>query len=256
VSAYLSSRVRTLVTVADLLSHESGLPPFGEDSEMAEIPNFPGDRTAHRLAFARWVLGRAPIALPKTAFHYSNAGYAVAAAISERVGKASWESLIQKRIFDRLGMKSAGFGWPSRVWGHTMGPDGRLIPVDPKGPYQLKDYIEPAGDLHMTAEDLLKFMQAHARAMRGQKTIISPAAAAVMHTKRIKSGLGFGVSSVAGLENVATHSGSADTFVTVMAFSAEHDVAVAVSTNSAAEGAEKVLGAMLKELLARYASKK
>ena len=158
-------------------------------------------------------------------------------------------------IFEPLGMKTAGVGWPDAVWGHEVDGDGRLKPIDPKGPYQLPDLIAPAGDLHMSSDDLAAFLRAHLRAMRGTPSLIAPATAAVMHAKRTRTGLGFGVASVAGLENVSTHSGSAETFVTVIAIAAKENVAVVVSTNAAGPEAQKGAGMVLKELLARFAEK-
>jgi len=83
--------------------------------------------------------------------------------------------------------------------------------------------------------------------MRGTPALITAQTAAAMHTRRKKTGLGFGVAVVAGLEDVATHSGSADTF---------EDVAVAVSTNAAGEREQKAVGQILRELLTRYATRR
>jgi CubicO group peptidase (beta-lactamase class C family) len=168
----------------------------------------------------------------------------------ERAAGRSWEELVRKRIFEPVHMRTAGIGWPERVWGHE-----NMKPIDPHGPYQLPAFLTPAGDLHMSSDDLALFLQAHLRAMRGTPTIITAQTAAAMHTRRKKSGLGFGVASVAGFENVATHSGSADTFVTVIAIAAKEDVAVAVSTNAAGEREQKAVGQILRELLARYATR-
>jgi CubicO group peptidase (beta-lactamase class C family) len=168
------------VTVADLLSHEAGLPPYGEDEEIKALPKFAGNHTARRRAFARYVFEHPPALPPRTAFKYSNAGYDVAAAMAERVSGRSWEELVQRRIFEPLHMRTAGIGWPSRVWGHEPADGGLHKPVDPRGPYQLPDFIAPAGDLHMSADDLALFLQAHLRAMRGTRTLITPATAATM----------------------------------------------------------------------------
>jgi CubicO group peptidase (beta-lactamase class C family) len=240
------------ITVADLLSHEAGLAGYGTDEEMAKLPPLKGSAVERRRAFSEFVLSQPPSVPPRTQFQYSNAGYVVAAAIAERITKQSWEELVQGRIFAPLRMRTAGLGWPVRVWGHED-VAGALKPVDPKGVYRLQDFIAPAGDLHMTSDDLAAFLRAHLRAMRGEKTLISPATAAVMHTKRMKSGLGFGSSTVAGFPDVATHSGSADTFVTVIAIAPHQNVAVAVSTNAAGDAATKAVGAMLRDLLTRFA---
>jgi CubicO group peptidase (beta-lactamase class C family) len=242
------------VTLSDFLAHEAGLPPYGDEEEMKKLPPLNGSATENRRRFAEFVLGQPPSVPPRTQFQYSNADYVIAAAIAEKVSKKSWEELVRTRIFDPLHMTSAGIGWPSRVWGHEM-TNGALKPDDPHGPYQLQNFLAPAGDLHMTTDDLAKFLRAHLLAMNGKKTLVSPATAAVMHTKRKKSGLGFGVATVAGFDDVATHSGSADTMVTVIAIAPHDNVAVAVSTNAAGDAATKAVGAELRDLLTRFASK-
>jgi CubicO group peptidase (beta-lactamase class C family) len=242
------------VSIADLLSHESGLQPFDDDADFVSVPPLPGSVMDRRRAFAHYVLSQPPSIPPRSGYKYSNAGFVVVAAIIERVSGRSWEWCIRNRIFRPLKMHSAGFGWPARVYGHESAADGKLTPVDPKGKYQLQDYLAPAGDLHMSTDDLCAFLRAHLRAMRGQETIISPATAAAMHTKRLRSALGFGSATVAGFDEVATYSGSADTFFTVIAIAAKQDVAVAVSTNAAGESAQKTVGAVLKDLLVRYAT--
>jgi len=244
------------VTLADLLSHESGLPAFGDDADFVGLPPFPGATVERRRAFARYVLTLPPAAPPRSAYVYSNAGFVVAAAMADKVSGRPWEWWIRKRIFRPLHMRSAGIGWPRRVWGHEAADDGRLTPVDPRGKYQLPDYLAPAGDLQMSADDLAAFLRAHLRAMRGEKTLISPATSAALHTKRLRSALGFGSAAVAGFENVATYSGSAGTFFTVIAIAADGDVAVAVSANAGNEAAQKTVGQLLKGYLARFATSK
>ena len=241
------------VSIADLLSHESGLPPFEDDESVAAVPHVSGSVLERRRAFAHYALTLPPVIPPRSGYKYSNAGFIVAAAIIEKVSGQSWESWIRTRIFRPLHMQSAEVGWPSRVYGHESSSDGKLTPVDPKGKYQLPDYFRPAGDLHMSTDDLSAFLMAHLRAMRGEKTIISPAMATAMHTRRLRSALGFGSTTVAGFDEVATFSGSADTFYTVIAIAAKQDVAVAVSTNAAGETAQKTVGRVLKDLLVRYA---
>lgn len=243
------------VTIADLLSHEAGVEEFGEEEEMAKVPKLTGSLIERRRAFAHFALQQPPVVPPRTASKYSNAGFVIAAAMAERVTGQSWETLVRERIFTPLAMKSAATGWPQHLWGHTPGDDGKLIAIDPHGSYQLPDYLAPCGDLQMTTDDLARFLRAHLLAMRGTPAIIPPATAALMHTKRIKGGLGFGVNSIAGFDNVATHSGSADTFITVIAIAAKQNVAVAVSANAAGDAAQHAVGSMLRDLLGRFAEK-
>ncbi len=58
-----------------------------------------------------------------------------------------------------------------------------------------------------------------------------------MHTRRLKSGLGWGVQPLAGFDRVSVYQGSADTFVTLVAIVHDADVVVAVSASSATESA-------------------
>ena len=72
--------------MADLLAHESGLPPFDQEKEIKAIPPGTGSPTAQRLAFSCLALSRPPAAQPKKEFLYSNAGFSVAGAIAGMSG--------------------------------------------------------------------------------------------------------------------------------------------------------------------------
>jgi CubicO group peptidase (beta-lactamase class C family) len=101
------------VTVAQLLSHEAGVQPFEDDAspEFLGIPELTGDARAQRHRFAAYALSLAPVSAPGTAFRYSNAGVAVAAAMAEAVTQRSWEDLLRERVLVPLGTTTAGFGW-------------------------------------------------------------------------------------------------------------------------------------------------
>ena len=234
------------VGLVDLLAHEGGLQPFGEDEEMVGAPD-------GRAEFAHYALTRAPVVKPRTEYKYSNAGFVVAAVMAERATGKTWEQLVENRVFKPLHLKTAGFGWPQAVWGHEW-KDGAWKPVDPHGPYQLGKRLTPAGDVQMSADDLADFLRAQLRALRGERTIIKPETAAFMHTKRLRSGAGFGIQKVGDFEPVSVYSGSADTFITVFAIAPRQDVAVVVDTNAASEDAQKAVGRILKGLLARFAT--
>ena len=92
---------------------------------------------------------------------YSNLGYVVAGAMAERVTARSWESLMQERLFEPLGITSAGFGVPGvpgeldQPWGHQRDPDsGNWVPC------QLDNAatLGPAGTVHITIGDWAKFV--------------------------------------------------------------------------------------------------
>jgi len=241
------------VTLADLLAHEGGIPPFTDDAELAGM-TFTGTPAEQRLAFAKAVLQ-----MPRGENRYSNAGFTIAAVMAEEVTGRPWEDLLREHVFEPLGLRTAGFGWPakripSETWGHIE-EDGKLVPHDPNGEYQISPFIAPAGDVHMSMEDLARFLRAHLVALRGTDSIVKTATAKEMHTKRTRSGLGFGVAKVGEIEPVSTYTGSAGTFLTLIAIAPRHDLVVAVSANAADAGADAAARAALKELLAKYARK-
>ena len=243
------------VTLADLLSHEAGIRPFTEDTEMAGL-TFTGTPTEQRLAFVRHALTLEPAA-PRGTFHYSNAGFAAAAVMLETVTGQPWEQLVQERILDPLGLATARLGWPAKTlasapWGH-LEEGGAVRPHDPQGEYQLPPVFAASGDLAMSMPDLARFLREHLRALRGAPAFLPSAIAREMHTRRARSGLGFGVGKVQAIEPVSTFSGSAGTFLCMIAIAPRHDVAVAVAANSADARAEAAVKQALVELLTGYA---
>jgi CubicO group peptidase (beta-lactamase class C family) len=92
-------------------------------------------------------------------FNYSNFGYMIAACMAEKVTGLSWESLMKQRLFDPLGMSSAGFGEPDvhrstdQPWGHSR-CGGKW---QPNRSYDA-EAIGPAGEIHCTVEDWAKYI--------------------------------------------------------------------------------------------------
>ncbi len=245
------------VTVADLLAHEGGLPAFDDEKALQTVPRLAGSLTAQRLAFSCLALSRPPVVGPRKAFSYSNAGFTVVAAIAEKVSGVSWEELMRTRVFAPLGMRTAGFGWPAKggapqPWGHWKRL-WRVVPQNPDGKYQLPSFLAPAGDVHMSMPDLARFLAAHLRALHGDSALLKPETARLMHTRRIQSGLGWGVQPLAGFDAVSVYQGSADTFITLVAIVHDGDLVVAVSANSATQEADAATKQAFKQLLARYA---
>jgi len=247
------------VTVADLLAHEGGLPPFDEEKDLKAIPSLAGSPTAQRLAFSCLAFSRPPVVKPKQEFKYSNAGFTVATAIAEKASGISWEELVRTRIFAPLGLTTAGFGWPAKggapqPWGHWK-QLWRVVPQDPDGKYQLPVFLAPAGDVHMSMPDLARFLVAHLQALHGDARLVKPETAHLMHTRRIKSGLGWGVQPLGDFDAVSVYQGSADTFITIVAIVHDGDLVIAVSANSATKEADAATKQALKQLLVRYARK-
>lgn len=122
---------------------------------------------ADRRAYARDILSKAPETLPGSSFGYSNAGYVIAGAMLEAATGQRWEDLIEAWVFEPLDMETAGFGAPgtaetlSQPRGHgglfpwsrsavAPGPEADNIPA-----------LGPAGTVHLSLRDELRFLRAH-----------------------------------------------------------------------------------------------
>lgn len=88
-------------------------------------------------------------------FDYSNLGFTFAGAMLERVGKKTWEELVEERIIQPLDLKTAGFG-PQSSLGKVDAPLGHVLVngkpkamlAGPNGDNPL--IIGPAGTMHMS----------------------------------------------------------------------------------------------------------
>lgn len=142
------------ITLWQLLIHRAGIPKnpidWGayEEKEMKE----------RRLAILKDNL-KMPTVNKQGEFNYSNFGYMIAACMAEKITGQSWESLMKKRLFNPLGMASAGFGEPDKdtkidqPWGHSRW-GGKWEPSRSYDP----EAIGPAGDIHINIEDWAKFI--------------------------------------------------------------------------------------------------
>ena len=105
---------------------------------------------------------------------YSNVGFAIAGAAAERRTGAAWEKLMKDRLFEPLGLSSAGFGPPSvdgeldQPWGHRS-QSGRLVPS------QLDNApsLGPAGTVHLSIRDWAKFASLHLKSLTGKEAILT-----------------------------------------------------------------------------------
>ncbi|MCC9600261.1 beta-lactamase family protein [Stieleria sp. JC731] len=151
------------ITIANVLSHTSGL-PF---QSAIEVP------TLDRLPLADRVRSYAMTPLqfqPDTKYQYSNAGINTAARIIEVVSGQPFEVFLQERLLEPLGMTETTF-WPSETQNakiatsYKPGKDktGLEATTISQLRYPLTDqherYPMPAGGLFSTARDIACFYQ-------------------------------------------------------------------------------------------------
>jgi len=169
------ARVRDEVTIAQLLSHRSGLKAYwGEehDRRAAEI-----DTAAE---YAELCDDQAPAFTPGERFEYSNCGFVLLGLIAERAAKKDYYALVRELVYRPAGMTHSD---------HYERDDAaslRAIGYLGNGQDNSKSLARrgaPAGGGYASANDLLRFTTA----LRAGK-IVKPATLALMTTKHSTMG--------------------------------------------------------------------
>jgi len=144
------------ITLWQLLTHRAGLPKNPID----ELAHTNLEIKERRLSILKDNIIFAP-AYTVGEWHYSNFGYIIAACMAEKVTGLSWESLMKERLFDPLGMTTAGIGDPvknksiDQPWGHKKSWIGNKWNSS-RAYYN--EAIGPAGRVHCSVEDWAKFI--------------------------------------------------------------------------------------------------
>lgn len=182
-------------TLAQLLSHRSGLAGYDTGAELRKVVVEGDTPSAQRRSFVRQVVSRPPAQEPGKGFVYSNAGHVVAGAMLERVGGKPFDQLMQEKLFRPLGMTPRfgsqvppGVGQP---WGHRM-REGGLAPYDDPDPV-IPPFLQAAGDVSLTLADYGRYLREHLCGLRGQRTrVLDTATVRALHAPQGSDGAGMG----------------------------------------------------------------
>ena len=255
------------VTVEMLLVHRAGLPerswPRGKDGD--DMRRLPGEPREQRRAYVEQFVREGPESEPGKKYVYSNAGYAILGAIAEWVTDTAWERLLTRRVFEPLGMKSAGFGamgTPGKVdqpWQHPTRRRGKPVPLEPGPMGDNPPVIGPGGSVHCSVPDWAKFVGAHLRAgrrERPERRLLRPETFARLHTAAFggKYAGGWVVTERewGGGGRVLTHAGSNTASFAEAWMAPLRDAAILVAANEAGDVAEKACGEAVKSVAERY----
>ena len=246
-------------TLRQLLTHASGVPAYTEDEEIAAVGRIDGDPTAQRAAFARTALADPPIHAAGTRHAYSNAGYAIAAAMVEAATGGPWEIALRRRIFDPLAI-DARIGWPQlhgddAPAGHRL-VDGNHLPHDvATDSYALPIWLRPAGDVSMSITDYGVFLADQLAGLVGSGRLGPASMYRALHEPDPPDGvgdvgyaLGWGVRTGAH-GPVSMHTGSAETFYAVAVLEPAKDRGMAVLANSSGEEQVAAANGLVKAFL-------
>ncbi|MHC4393934.1 MAG: serine hydrolase domain-containing protein [Planctomycetota bacterium] len=269
VTEVLKEQVETIhpgwneVTIEQLLAHRGGAPAhLGKDGLWKVLWEREGSPRDQRLRLARGVLKHPPEALPGAVYVYANSGYAIAGVMTEAVTGKDWETLMRERLFDPLGMSSAGFSVPGSAkavdqpFGHVVrGKEHRERPPGPK--VDNPPAIGPAGTVHASLSDWAKYLAIHLDRGAQGKALLKPATFARLHRPVPKAASGYALGwSVArrrwgGKEYVLNHAGSNNMWYCVCWLAPGRDFGVLIVTNQAgantAKACDEAAGALIQE---------
>jgi len=150
------------ISLLDLATHHSGLPPMPDDFNAKRFPSVAAAFALYHTADVHAFLAKHGAARERNPpFVYSNLGLALLGeALSVRAG-ASYAELVAQRITGPLGMRDTAVGLP---------PEGRQRLIQayndrhhPVPPWEF-DAFAPAGAIASTAGDLLTYLEAQLRA--------------------------------------------------------------------------------------------
>src|SRR5262249_25763364 len=223
-----------------------------------------GSPREQRFEFIKMMLAETPDYQPGSKYVYSNAGYSLLGVIAEQLTNAPWESLMSIRIFQPLGMTTAGFG-AMGTKGLLDQPlqhyrsNGRIIAVEPEGIRSDNPVaIAPGGLVHCSMGDWAKFIKIHvAEGKNCPQPLLSEATFRKLHTPL------FGGNYVAGWlvvkrgwarDTALTHTGSNTMNYAVVWMAPAINFAVMVATNfgnedSATPACDAIAASMIKRFL-------
>ena len=146
-------RVTQTVTLRQLLSHTSGLPP--DEKWPAQVP-------PTRQGIIREFATMPVTAQPGTGFQYCSRCVVLAAYVLERVAGQSWEAYTRTHIFAPLGMTTGSFGplglerAPDRAQPYQLESVFGQVPV-PWGRLQYLEPLGPGGGIDASVTDMTRY---------------------------------------------------------------------------------------------------
>lgn len=177
------------VTLKQLLSHSSGVQ--GDDPSTIALYEQSAAQDGNLDDMRLWIIRNActkPLAAePGTTFIYSNLNFIIAGAMIERAYSKTWEELVTERIFEPLGLTSAGFGSQSSfgkvdaALGHAT-IDGKVTPILAGPMCDVFAAVGPAGTVHMSVKDFARWAAWNAGEGRRGPALVKPETLKLLHT--------------------------------------------------------------------------
>src|SRR5262249_52172237 len=165
------------------------------------------------------------------------------AGVGRKAGKGGGR-LRDGLVFEPLGMKSAGIGWPAdprhadRPRGHRCADSTGARPEPLDSRYRLGAVLGPGGDVHASIADLARYVAFHLAGEEGRATKPPLTAQTWRGLHEDPEGgtsgyaMGWQVLPVDSARSMLFHDGSAGTFYTRMLIQPALDRAIVIATNA------------------------
>jgi CubicO group peptidase (beta-lactamase class C family) len=226
------------ITPLDLVTHRSGLPRhdlvwYGSSATREEI--------FKRLQFLEFSKGF------RATFQYNNLMFMTAGYMAGKIAGMSWEELVQKKIFNPLGMKTSNFSVIDMQKSKDFSfPYSKREDKVTGIPFRNIDAIGPAGSINSSVNEMAQWLLLNLNKGKvGDKQVILESTLSNLHTPRMVTtrlskdkeflyssyALGWGVSSYRG-HPVVTHGGGIDGFISEVSMLPRANAGIIVLTNS------------------------
>ncbi len=241
------------LTIADLLTHRTGLP--GTDDRLWMGSRYSRAEVIRRVQFLK---AAHPV---RTQFDYFNIGFLTAGEIVAVVSGTSWDAFIRDRIFRPLRMESSNTS--IRDLGETADVAtphdlraGKVVPIK----YRNIDNIGPAGSVNSNVLDMAQWIRFNlSGAKYAGRQLLNPATHRTITTPHmlvgadptgspVSYGFGWALGRSEGF-NIIEHGGGIDGMITNVTMAPSEHLGVVVLSNN---GASNIAGAVGLTALDRY----
>jgi D-alanyl-D-alanine carboxypeptidase len=238
------------ITVEQLLSHRSGLPGNPPLRRLDALYTSKLPVIEQRLALPREALSKKPKDPPATGYDYSNLGYILVGAICERITGKPWEEALAEQVLTPLGITHFGFGAPGSpgALDQPRGHQSRLFrsyrAVEPGPDADNPPVLGPAGTLHISIVDWMRFAQDQLKGETGGGKLLTSATYQRLHTPLSGSvyALGWGVITVKGGIKSIQHAGSNGSWLALVSLLPSCNALMVFTANDGTSRGEDAIG--------------
>lgn len=228
-----------LLNTVDLLTHRSGIPRHDMSWYNSSCTRLDLVKRLRHLDSSKTF---------RSTFQYNNFMFLSAGVLAERLGNASWEELMRKRLLEPLGMTASNFSVTSsqKTQNHAL-PYSKIDEKLTQIPFRNIDTVGPAGSINSSVNDMTHWLLLNlGKGKYKEKQLVKKATMAKIHAPQMVTGrplpedpeqfylfygLGWGVTSYRG-HVVLRHGGGIDGFLADVLFLPRDNTGIVILTNS------------------------